>query len=73
MVLKMILLPILSRSFLCSERFQERACLWLVICAKDPGIGLQHRAWICVPRCAEDSGMGLASEARFGFGYTGRL
>jgi len=72
-LLKMALLSILSQYFLCSDSFRERACLWLWICAKDPGIWLRHRAWVCVRRCAEDSGMGLSSETRFGFGYTVRL
>ena len=66
----MVLLAILSPYFLCSDSFRERACLWLWICAEDPGMRLRHRAYVCVRRCVEDSGMDLSSETRFGFGYT---
>jgi len=37
------LLAILAQYFLCSDSFRERACLWLRICAEDPGIWL--RLW----------------------------
>jgi len=39
----MVLLAILSRYFLCSDSFRERACLWLRIWVEDPGIWL--RLW----------------------------
>ena len=39
-VLKMVLLAIPARYILCSDRFRERACLGLWICADNSGIGL---------------------------------
>ena len=46
-MLKMVLLAILSRYFLCSDSFRKRACLWLRICAEDPGIRFGFRRLVC--------------------------
>ena len=46
-MLKMVLLAILSRYFLCSDRFRESACLWLRICAEDSGIRFGFRRLVC--------------------------
>jgi len=43
-LLKIVLLATLSQYFLCSDSSGERACLWLWICAVDPGIWLRHLA-----------------------------
>ena len=58
-LLKVVLLAISSRGFLCSDSFRERTCLWLWICLDNLGV--------------LTSGMGLCSETRFGFGYTVRV
>ena len=43
-MLKMVLLAILSRDFLCLVSFRERTCLWLRICIEGPSIRLRLRA-----------------------------
>jgi len=70
----MVLLAILSRYLLCLDSFRKRACLWLRICAEDPGIWprighrflfgdmLRIQASVCLRR------LGSASGIRFGFG-----